>query len=290
MSSSARPEARGAAVAGMMLTLQEAADQLKVHYMTAYRWVRSGQLPAAKTGGRIRIRERDLDDFIAARAVQVALPPDEAGRTDWETHRSRLHQLLRDGAGPDAAALARKVVADGASIGDVYVQLIAPALHRIGEDWAAGTITVAEEHRATEIAKAILSRFGDAFRRRGPSRGTVVTLTPPAEEHGLATTMLADFLRAGGFAVHQLGANVPLYDLRMFLLVVPTDVVCASVTRDDFDAAALGELVAVAADASARTVIGGQGVDAALVAGVGATYVDDLTALADVVARLLQAE
>ena len=32
-------------------TLQEAADELGVHYMTAYRYVRLGLLDAAKVGG-----------------------------------------------------------------------------------------------------------------------------------------------------------------------------------------------------------------------------------------------
>ena len=38
-----------------LLTLQEAADELKVHYMTAYRWVRKGELEAFKAGGRLRV-------------------------------------------------------------------------------------------------------------------------------------------------------------------------------------------------------------------------------------------
>ena len=34
------------------LTLAEAANHLGVHYMTAYRYVRTGQLPARKAGDR----------------------------------------------------------------------------------------------------------------------------------------------------------------------------------------------------------------------------------------------
>ena len=34
---------------GDLITLQEAAERLSVHYMTAYRWVRRGELPAFKT-------------------------------------------------------------------------------------------------------------------------------------------------------------------------------------------------------------------------------------------------
>jgi MerR family transcriptional regulator, light-induced transcriptional regulator len=49
---------------GELLTLHEAADRLKVHYMTAYRWVRRGDLPAFKAGGRLRVRAGDLTRFV----------------------------------------------------------------------------------------------------------------------------------------------------------------------------------------------------------------------------------
>jgi len=34
-----------------LLSLRDAADQLGVHYMTAYRYLRLGTLPAKKVGG-----------------------------------------------------------------------------------------------------------------------------------------------------------------------------------------------------------------------------------------------
>ena len=45
------------------MTLQEAADALGVHYMTAYRYVRLGLLHAEKIGGSWRVETADLDDF-----------------------------------------------------------------------------------------------------------------------------------------------------------------------------------------------------------------------------------
>jgi MerR family transcriptional regulator, light-induced transcriptional regulator len=271
---------RGAA--SDLLTLQEAADALKVHYMTAYRWVRRGELPAFKAGGRLRVRAEDLQAFVQDRQVDTALPARQAGRTDWPVHVDRLHQLLRDGATADASALARKVVADGAPVGEVYIKLLAPALHRIGEDWAAGEITVAEEHRATEIVMGIVSRLGDHFRRRGPARGTAVTLTPPDDLHGLGAGMVADFLRGGGFDVHHLGPNVPVDDLRSFLEQVHADVVCVSVTRPDLDREGLAALVRAASSTNGTiTVLGGQGIDRAVAEELGAVHVGDLTELAE---------
>jgi excisionase family DNA binding protein len=265
-----------------LLTLQEAADALKVHYMTAYRWVRRGELPAFKAGGRLRVRSDDLDVFVRDRAVDTALPARRARRTDWPTHVGRLHRLLLDGAAADAAALARKVVADGAPVGDVYIQLLAPALHRIGEDWAQGHVLVAQEHRATEIVTSITARLGEHFRRRGPARGTAVTLTPTGDHHALAASMVADFLRGGGYDVHHLGCNVPAGELRLFVDLTDPDVVCISITRSDLDDDALAELVEAGTQHHGLLVVlGGQGIDAARAERLGAAHVADLAALTE---------
>lgn len=273
-----------------LLTLQQAADRLQVHYMTAYRWVRRGELPAFKTGGRLRVRASDLSRFIDEREVDVALPSRPAAKTDWPRHVERLAAQLMDGEGVEAGSLVRKVVADGAAAGDVYVRLIAPALHRVGEEWAQGRIGVAVEHRATEIATVLMARLGEYFRRRGPSRGTAVTVTPPGDHHGLAPSMVADFLRAAGFDVHHLGADVPVEDLRRFLQMVPTDVLAVSMTTPQDGAASIAALVAAARDSSdgrdTVVVVGGQAARREDVEAAGGVHVADLTQLHAAVSAL----
>jgi excisionase family DNA binding protein len=272
---------------GGILTLQEAADALKVHYMTAYRWVRKGELPAFKAGGRLRVLTSDLADFMAQRRVDVASPSADPGRTDWPLHVDRFLALLLAGRGVHAGNLVRKVVADGAAAGDVYLHLITPALHRVGEAWASGKASVADEHRATEIAAGVMVRLGDHFRRRGPSHGTAITMTPPDEQHALGSVMAADFLRAASYNVHHLGANVPLDDLRSFLQVVPTDVLCVSITTSGADSSVYPELVSAASEGDGATVVvGGQGADAAAVEAAGAVHLERLQDLAQHLGQL----
>ena len=271
-----------------LLTLQEAAEQLKVHYMTAYRWVRRGDLPAFKAGGRLRVQASDVERFVQQRRIDVVLPG-AAGRTDWPTHVDRLYLLLVDGQALEAGHLVRKVIADGAPVGQVYLELLTPVLHRVGDAWAAGELTVAEEHRASEICMSIIARHGEAFRRRGPSRGTAVTLTPPDEMHGLATAMVADFLRAGGYDVHHLGINVPLEDLRLFLAVIACDVLCVSVTTPVSDPDFYRDLVS-AGGPSTTVIFGGQGADPVLVAAANGVLVETLADLVPTVDSLARVE
>jgi excisionase family DNA binding protein len=272
---------------GELLTLQEAADRLRVHYMTAYRWVRRGELPAFKAGGRLRVRGSDLNRFLADREVDVAMPTLDPGRTDWPTHVARLTELLLEGKAVDAGGLVRKVVADGAPVGDVYIHLLAPALHLVGEEWAAGRIGVAQEHRASAIASGVMARLSENFRRRGVRRGTAVTLSLPGDQHGLGAAMVADFLRAGGYEVHYLGAGVDAEELRVFLQIMPVDVVAVSITVEDVDPEILRRMVTMVGDSDSPgatvmsvVVIGGQGASPELAQATGALHVGDLEDLA----------
>ncbi len=44
-----------------MIGLQQAADRLGVHYMTVYRYIRTGRLPAVKEAGEWRIERTAVD-------------------------------------------------------------------------------------------------------------------------------------------------------------------------------------------------------------------------------------
>ncbi|HYA45077.1 MAG TPA: helix-turn-helix domain-containing protein [Acidimicrobiales bacterium] len=49
------------------VTVAEVADLLRVSNMTVYRLVQAGELPAVRVGRSYRIREEDIDRFIAGR-------------------------------------------------------------------------------------------------------------------------------------------------------------------------------------------------------------------------------
>jgi len=270
-----------------LLTLHQAAERLNVHYMTAYRWVRRGELPAYKTGGRLRVRLADVERFLTERRLDVAMSIQVTNQTDWDRHVDRLVGHLLVGDDRSARNDVQKVISDGATAGNVYVRLITPALHRVGTAWEQGRITVAEEHRASQICVAIVAQLSEMFRRSGPARGTAVTLTPPDERHALASAMVADFLRAAGFSVHHLGSGVPVPDLAMFLKVVPADLICFSITQPiptgDYRA-----LMDASREANADTTVifGGQGVDVEVATAVGGAALPDIADLAEHIEQL----
>ncbi len=47
------------------LTVAEVANMLRVSTMTVYRLIKGGQLPAARVGKSYRVREEDVDRYLA---------------------------------------------------------------------------------------------------------------------------------------------------------------------------------------------------------------------------------
>jgi len=67
------------------MNLKEASRLLNVHYQTAYRWVRAGELRAIRVGGRYEISEGAIAQFVATRrsvSSEIPLPGAEPSETD----------------------------------------------------------------------------------------------------------------------------------------------------------------------------------------------------------------
>jgi excisionase family DNA binding protein len=186
--------------------LRDAAERLGVHYMTAYRYVRLGVLPAVKAGGEWQIRLHDLEQL--ARRPDAA--PRGAGGPAWGRYRTQVVTRLQAGDEPGTWALVERALASGASARDIHVELIGPALRTIGSLWARGLIDVGEEHRASAVAQRIIGRLGPSFARRGRKRATVVVGAAPDDRHSLPPALLGDILRGEGLDVVDLGADTPV--------------------------------------------------------------------------------
>ena len=188
------------------LTLQEAADLLGVHYMTAYRYVRTGRLPGTRVGAHWHVRHADLDKIAAAAPAGRNAATRRAPKKDYVR---RLTSLLVQGDEAEAWRLLQAALGSAYSPEDLYFDVLGPAMRRVGDDWATGRLDVADEHRATVVMYRLVGRLGPLFARRGTTRGAIVLGAPVGDPHGLATALVADPLRGRGFSITDLGANTP---------------------------------------------------------------------------------
>ena len=241
------------------ITLQEAAARLGVHYQTAYRWVRAGSLPAFKVRGVYQVGVADLEDFDAERQ-RPSPPRQERVVRDWRRFVEQMHAALATGEESAARDLFESLVVGGVRMVDCCDQLLGPAMHRIGDDWMAGVLTIAEEHRASSICARLLGRFTPA--PPGRPRGAAVVCSPPAEEHELPGEMATAVLREDHWRVHHLGVGVPLEDLVDMIRRVGPDVVVISVVWPPAAESARA-LQAAVSGVAPRILVGGPGMTVA---------------------------
>lgn len=123
-----------------------------------------------------------------------------------------LKQVLgRDQRGAEQTL--NKCMLAGASLTEVSVRIVQPAMVEIGQLWQDNVITVAQEHIATAMSQSVLARaYGSAS--FVPQVGRSVMLACIAgNHHGLGLRILSDAFETIGWDVSFLGTDVPTDDL-----------------------------------------------------------------------------
>ena len=246
---------------GTSVSLQEAARRLKVHYMTVYRYVRSGRLPARQVNGEWRVALADVREFSSSRNARSA-PVGRVGRgrratADWA---GRFEHCLVAGDEAGAQRLLDDALVSGHDLFSLYLEVVAPALVAIGVRWQRGELQIHEEHRASNIVARLFARVSARFAHRGPSLGTIVIGGPSGERHGLALTMVADLLRSRGWNVSDIGTDVPATSFAAAVRGVDQlRAVCIGVTLEESTAHAREAILAVrgAVPVGVTVVVGG---------------------------------
>ena len=135
-------------------------------------------------------------------------------------------------------------------------------MYWIGELWAQGALTVADEHAATAISHDVMASVKDATHGGVLSPGEIALLAAPGgEQHGLGLRMAADILSATGLRVIYLGVDVPVDSLIQTVAAYQPALTGVSLTipRPPGDVRALIAAI-TAASPDAHLLIGGQGV------------------------------
>lgn len=263
------------------ISLRAAAEHLGLHYMTVYRYVRTGRLAATKQGGQWFVDPLDLEALVNS---------DEPDRSEGvRTRAARQLEdrlLVADEAG--AWSVVSHALTSGAEPAEIHLRMLIPAMQSIGQRWAQGEIAVFDEHQATVVASRITARLGPRFHRRGTVRGHVVVGLVSGDLHALTTAIIADLLRDRRFEVTDLGADTPA---ESFLEVMEAEsldhplagVVISCTTNATFEQAKETIAAIRARRPNAPVALGGAGVPSRVEAeAAGATiWADDVEGLLD---------
>jgi methanogenic corrinoid protein MtbC1 len=112
--------------------------------------------------------------------------------------------LARRSLVDEAVELCLSLLDRGASPEEITLELLRPVQREIGEHWALGAWSVAQEHRASAVTDAALAAISAAAPAR-TTGGFVMVACPPSEWHGLAARMVTQLLRWRGVAAECVG-------------------------------------------------------------------------------------
>jgi methanogenic corrinoid protein MtbC1 len=240
--------------------------------------------PSRTPGGFRLYSEADAERVQRMRAYQdQGFSAAEAARLALE--RGRDQSSARDGAASDpssfAAALERfdepaaQASFDRAlatlSLDTLLRDLLIPYLQDLGERWEAGTVTVAQEHFASNVVRGRLLGLARGW---GQGAGPLAVLAcAPAEQHDLALIAFGLALRARGWRIAYLGPDTPLDTLRETAQALAPSLVVVSATTARHFSEVRAELAALAE--TAPVAFAGAGATPALAESLGAAVLSD---------------
>jgi methanogenic corrinoid protein MtbC1 len=103
-----------------------------------------------------------------------------------------------------ASGLVEDAAHSGTAVEDLYLDVLQPALHEVGERWERGEISVTQEHVATSVTTSVLAALAGRMTSRPRGRGHALVSGTPGERHVVGARMVADFLEAAGWEVEHL--------------------------------------------------------------------------------------
>jgi methanogenic corrinoid protein MtbC1 len=156
----------------------------------------------------------------------------------------------------------------------LLTDVLLPFLAQVGDRWAAGELTVAHEHFASQLIRRRLSGLTMTW---GVGAGPIAVLAcAPGEFHDIALLGFGLLLGRAGWRVRYLGPDTPLPSLASACRIIDADLVVVAASRSRVLSAYAGGLRLLAQNHP--LALGGRGVTAELARDIGADVLNaDLT-------------
>jgi excisionase family DNA binding protein len=274
------------------VSTNEAALALGVSVSTVKRWVEDGVLPAQKTaGGHRKLLLADVVEL----ARQGKLPARDLPGLKLNFTKDRppaaatleqhLYPALIAGDGATVRSIVHGAYRAGVPIEEFADRVIAPAMQRIGEDWATGRIDVMHEHRASQICAAALFELKAVLETRASRSRPIAVGGTLAGDHSVLPSLLVQMvLLDSGWDAVNLGPNTPLESFRRALEELAPRLMWISLSHLEDEATFVRDYRALyeqAEKSGVAVVIGGRALGEKLRSSIPYTsYGDSLTHLA----------
>lgn len=236
-----------------IISTRAVAEVLGVSEATVKRWSDAGTLRCFRTpGGHRKFRLRDVKAFLSDQQDTPGEAKVVAPVTALTPVQRQARALALAGDVDALVSLVASQRLQGVSLAEVFDDVFQPAMADIGEAWARGALSAAQEHIATAAVADMVARVRPLVERSARTeRGKALCACVAGEEHDLAVRMLALVLSAEGFHAMLLGANVPAGDLAMMMAGSPPAVLALSASSHADPERVKGDLAVLASAAAA---------------------------------------
>lgn len=236
------------------VTSAEAARMLGVGPTSIKRWADSGLLPCVRTPGKHRRFVRyEVERFLAVRGGTTGPDVDQihawigllgTNTGSYEVHSALMRERARQGSWCAVA------------------EVLGIVLTELGRRWAAGEISVLQEHAATEQLSRGIARACESLPTEG-SNDRCLLATAKDDEHTLPLALCELCLREAGWAPLWAGRAAPIDEILALIARREVRMVAISASAAMTDAASLraqAQVLAKACKAANVTlVLGGSG-------------------------------
>jgi excisionase family DNA binding protein len=218
----------------------ELANLLKVNESTIKRWSDTGDLACVKTrGGHRRFAVATVMEFIrknnlSASIIAIDTLPDE----DMQAHvmAGNIHKLAPEvkkemmaGNVQGILRILRTGFVARPKLLDLFSELVFPPLVEIGKEWQTRSITVDQEHLASNAVREALVQFQAELHRKESNGLTALCSCPEGELHDIPIRCVGYYLATEGWNVLFLGQSSPTDSLENAIKSQKPDLVALSI-------------------------------------------------------------
>ncbi|MEW6652893.1 MAG: cobalamin-dependent protein [Bacteroidota bacterium] len=138
-----------------------------------------------------------------------------------------LHYLnsLLDGDKKQCYQIINNLIADKASLRDIFVKLFQRSMYRVGQMWENDRCSVADEHIATKITEGLVDFVVFQYTSEKEINKVIVITCIDKEFHELGARMVAGYLEALGYKVFFVGSNTPQNEVLKIIKEKQADIV-----------------------------------------------------------------
>ncbi len=116
---------------------------------------------------------------------------------------------LLQGDNSRCGLIVQNVLAQGADIRDVYINIFQKSMYRVGKLWEQGNLSIAQEHIASQIIDCLVSTAFMMLPHRTKCHRKAVITCIDKEFHQIGAKMVSNIFELNGWCSYFMGGNTP---------------------------------------------------------------------------------